>query len=78
MATAMATASATAKDRRMFHVYNNLARLSNHFVSFLASVHLEVLQKKRKNVEVYHNRDFQTGIWDPGVGIPMLGEMHAL
>jgi hypothetical protein len=48
-ATATATAMATATDRRMFHVYNNLARFSNYLASFLASAHLEVFQKERKN-----------------------------
>jgi hypothetical protein len=49
LATATAMATAMAMDRRMFHVYNHLLRYSNYLASFLASAHLEVHQKERKN-----------------------------
>ncbi len=47
--TVTATATAMATDRRMFQVYNNLARFSSYLASFLACAHLEVFQKERKN-----------------------------
>jgi hypothetical protein len=48
-APATATAMATATDRRISYVYNNLEIFSNYLASFLASAHLEVLQKEWKN-----------------------------
>jgi hypothetical protein len=50
---AAATATKMAMDRRMFHVYNYLARFSNYLASFLASVHLEVFQKKEEKWAFY-------------------------
>jgi hypothetical protein len=44
----MAMATGMAMDRRMFHVYHKLARVSNYLASFLVSAHSEVSIAKRE------------------------------